>query len=218
MLRKRNLGVLMALAIIIAFGFTACDELDGLLSGITPDDYGNLGVLEFELNEEKTGFIVSGGTVTTGAVVIPPAYPYNGELLPVVEIADYAFRDPEKPMATITSVTIPSSVKIIGEYAFALQSITSITLNEGLEIIRSSAFAGTKITSIKLPETLHTIRREVFDWCKQLTSIRIPANVSYMGTLVFNHCDVLTTIYVDRGSEDGWDINWTGNCTADVIF
>ena len=43
MFRKRNLGVLMALAIIIAFGFTACEELSNFFDPDDPDKPYKLG-------------------------------------------------------------------------------------------------------------------------------------------------------------------------------
>jgi len=49
-----------------------------------------------------------------GAVVIPSQVEYEGQTYPIVGIYNEAFRNCTK----ITSVTIPSTVKSIGSYAF----------------------------------------------------------------------------------------------------
>ena len=81
---------------------------------------------------QNSAYRVSKGTVTSGAVIIPASY--NG--LPVTEIGNRAFID-----TNITSVTIPSSVTRIGDWAFErCFSLTSINIPSSVTFIGEEAF------------------------------------------------------------------------------
>lgn len=120
----------------------------------------------------------------------------------------------------IKSITIPSTVKSIGESAFyncdALTSIVipdgveslgnsvffgcdnllSATIGEGVTTIPSSAFNDDYALSvISLPSTLVTIAEYAFNTCRSLTSITIPENVTSIARYAFTECDKLTSIY-----------------------
>ena len=64
----------------------------------------------------------------------------------------------------ITSVTLPSSMKEIGQLAFAYCSnLKSVKLNEGLEQIGYMAFSGTALTQLTIPSSVTKIDNTVFD-------------------------------------------------------
>ncbi|MGC7160760.1 leucine-rich repeat protein [Metamycoplasma hominis] len=64
-----------------------------------------------------------------------------------------------------TKVTIPSSVKEIGESAFlGCRNLKEVILNEGLEKIGTAAFSSTKIESITIPSSLKEIGYLAFDF------------------------------------------------------
>lgn len=67
--------------------------------------------------------------------------------------------------ANLTSVTLPSTVKRIGENAFSNSGVTGIVvLNNGLEIIERDAFKNARnITGIILPKTVKTIGYAAFE-------------------------------------------------------
>jgi hypothetical protein len=78
----------------------------------------------------------------------------------VREIASDAFRS---VCYTLKSVSIPSSVRVIGDRAFSDQkSLTSLTLTEGLETIGEEAFAGTQIASVFLGSSVLSVGRKAF--------------------------------------------------------
>ncbi|MBR4327659.1 MAG: leucine-rich repeat domain-containing protein [Bacteroidales bacterium] len=60
--------------------------------------------------------------------------------------------------------TIPSSVKIIGEYAFqGCKSLTSVTIPNSVEIIEDGAFSDCDgLTSIDIPQSVREIRNAAF--------------------------------------------------------
>ena len=78
----------------------------------------------------------------------------------------------ELPLGNIKSVVIPSTVKSIGEGAFAYNEITSITLSNGLETIDYYAFRDNQLTSITIPSSVTSIGDGAFSG-NLLTSVTI---------------------------------------------
>ncbi len=122
---------------------------------------------------------------------------------------DYA---PFSGCATLTSVTIPNSVTLIGSSAFkGCSSLASITIPDSVTKIRSSAFYGCSLlTSIKIPDGVTYIDSNAFCDCSSLTSITIPNRVTSIGASAFEGCSSLTSITIPdsvtsikRGAFDG---------------
>ncbi|WP_181817798.1 leucine-rich repeat domain-containing protein, partial [Metamycoplasma hominis] len=75
-----------------------------------------------------------------------------------------------------TKVTIPSSVKEIGESAFSdCKNLKEVILNEGLEKIGDSAFSKTNIKSITIPDSVKEIGSLAFNFSK-ISHISINSN------------------------------------------
>ena len=131
----------------------------------------------YELNTAKTGYIVTGDSGQSTAIVIPAEH----EGLPVVEIADSAFAY-SKHNSDIISVTIPDTVTAIGKNAFySRQSdLTTVNIGENSE--------------------LKTIGNNAFSGCRSLKSIWLPASVASIGDSAFNNCGSLNTITVASGN------------------
>lgn len=79
--------------------------------------------------------------------------------------------DFECGLPNIKSVTLPSTLKKIGNNAFSFMRIESIRLPEGLEEIGREAFYGTQITSVRLPESTKKIGYQAFSSCKSLLCV-----------------------------------------------
>ena len=90
------------------------------------------------------------------------------------EIAPFAFAGTER----LNKITLPSGVKVIGEYAFSaaqlgmgsyeqgVRGLDTIALPEGLEEIGRAAFAGRPLNNgVVFPSTLKTIERDAFRNC-----------------------------------------------------
>ncbi|MDE6520349.1 MAG: leucine-rich repeat domain-containing protein [Ruminococcus sp.] len=111
----------------------------------------------------------------------------------VVEIGERVFRG-----SGIRSVTIPSSVKIIGEEAFDnCRNLTKVTLNNGLENIKKYAFHGSSINEIVLPETVKTIGKYAFRF-SNIESINIPEKVKKLSKYFCDSCMRLKNISVSE--------------------
>ena len=79
----------------------------------------------------------------------------------------------------LTSITIPASVKNIGDQAFyGCSSLTSFIIPNGVTNIGDSAFSG----------------------CQKMTEITISASVVNIGTSVFTNCGSLESITVENGN------------------
>ena len=100
----------------------------------------------------------------------------------------------------LTSITIPDSVKNIGEYAFdGCTSLTSITIPDSVTTIGSSAFGDcTSLTSITIPSRVTRIGSYAFFRCISLTSITFGYNsqLTRIDSGVFQGCDSLKSITI----------------------
>lgn len=110
-----------------------------------------------------------------GDIVIPETLTWGEKTYCVTGITDHAFYD----CAELTSVTIPKTVKYIGEQAF---------------------FQCSMMTSVALPDNLKTIGKEAFYGCSGLTSISVPKAVTSISEGAFWTCGNLSTIMVDEGN------------------
>lgn len=94
-------------------------------------------------------------------------------------------------------------VTSIKKSAFNLcNSITSITIPNSVREIGSAAFYGcAKLKSVVLPEGITSIAYNTFDDCRSLESIYIPSSVRSIGSYAFNKCISLTSIVIPEGVE-----------------
>lgn len=111
-------------------------------------------VTDFEINGLSFTVLGNGGVSLTGMtgdateLIIPAEVTYGGKTYAVTTIEAHAFDS----NSTLTSVTIPSSVKTIGEYAFyRCTALSEAAFAEGLTLIQGFAFASTALTSVTIP-------------------------------------------------------------------
>jgi len=136
------------------------------------------------------------------------------------EIDDCAFYEAR----ILEEVSMPSSLKRIGRYAFwfceklktsplilpngiktieALsfhycRSLNEVILPEFVERIEGCAFQGTGISSIYFPETLQSIDVAAFSETK-LKKLTLPDNCEYPNYMHFSWCTQLTEVYIGDG-------------------
>jgi len=129
----------------------------------------------------------------TGSITIPASVTYNGKTFSVVSIGDYAFRD----CASITSITIPSSVRSIKSFAFFnYNAMTNVNMPASVTEIGMGAFEGcASLTQMVLPKGIVAIENETFFGCKSLKGVVIPSSVTSVGEEAFSRCASLISIY-----------------------
>lgn len=134
--------------------FSGCKLLTGI---VIPESVTAIGDYAFENCEKLTSLTMSGSNL---ASIGKSAF--KG-----------AFSDAEDD-AEALKITIPSSVKSIGDSAFdgisALKEV-SFSDNSVLESIGAYAFFGTGITSIVLPASLNVLGEYAFAGCKNLKNV-----------------------------------------------
>lgn len=143
----------------------------------------------FKINKEYEVFINDDGTATIesyigkaqGNSIEIPAY-IDGKK--VVAIADYAFANNVYGQTDITSIIIPASVKIVGEYAFYNSpNIANITFETGSE--------------------LTTIETGAFSLMDELKNFQIPNGVNYIEEKAFANSGI-TFFYTGSNSNYVW--------------
>ena len=141
------------------------------------------------------GLVIEGGVVkrwNSDVVVTDIVIPEG-----VTKIADNAFSGWDIEMCrNITSVTFPSSLKVIGEYAFFhCEKLTQVTWGDSLESIGGNAFSNSGLAGdIVLPEGLRSVGYHAFART-DITSVRFPSSLETLGWATFSKCTMLTDVY-----------------------
>ena len=103
-----------------------------------------------------------------------------------------------KGCSVLTSVTIPSSVTVIGWNAFeGCSGLTSLIIPSSVTSIGRSAFSGCSgLTSLVIPSSVTSIGESVFEDCSGLTNLTIPSSVTSIGESAFKGCSGLTSLII----------------------
>lgn len=83
---------------------------------------------------------------------------------------------------TISSVTLPAAVKVVGGSAFSTTSLTTVELPEGLKIIGPFAFSNTRITRVTIPMSVDSIGPGAFPSNCRITCYEGSCAVKYCVT------------------------------------
>lgn len=110
----------------------------------------------------------------------------------ITTIGNYAFADD----ANLTTINFPSALEALGEFAFAwCRSLReSLTLPGTLKNIGNYAFAGTGISNLTLPATLKSIGNGAFQDCNSLQEVVVPNGVESIGDYAFSWCYQLSKL------------------------
>lgn len=190
----------LGLKIIGGFAFADCTILEGISipKGVTSIGGGAFAGTEW-LKSQTDEFVIAGDNVLIH---------YNGkdEKITVPEEIKVvsAFYD----NFFVKEVTLPESVREIGEYAFINTSVTKINFNDKLEKIGKSAFDSClEMKEIALNDNLKEIGEFAFSSCTSLTEITIPEKVKIVGNSAFARCEALTKLtFLSEKTEIGENI------------
>ena len=127
-----------------------------------------------------------------------------------------------KGCTQLTAVSIPSTVKTIGENAFQGSGLKSVKLPGGLKSIGDNAFrncadlksanipgsvttmglwifADSGLTEVTISNGVKEIAKGAFYECEGLTSVTIPSSVTTIGDNSFEYCHNLSSIKIPYG-------------------
>ena len=145
----------------------------------------------------------------SGDVVIPETIEYEGVTCDVIAIGEYAFS-----YSKLTSVTIPSSVRSIGKYAFDNYDYYTM---DGLYISDMAAWCeieffysplrntnhfylnGEEVIDLVVPDGVTKINPSAFCHAKMLKSAKLPESVMSIGAGAFQGCTELQSVNIPEG-------------------
>ena len=186
------------------------------IDGVTPvpvpapvNDFTDNGI-NYTLKSDGT-LEVTGLASWTNRADILSSITVNGTKYRVTSIAARAFEG----RSDITYLSIPYSIKSIGEYAFS-NCGSSITVNIadpeswcqmklGNEHASPLSSAGKMLvhdietTSFEVPSTVTSIGAFIFYQCSCLKSLYIPSSVTSISSSAFEDCDYLTSVTLSEG-------------------
>lgn len=118
----------------------------------------------------------------SGILTIPQTILIEGESYTVVGIDDMAFMG----CAKLTSVIFPSTLKTIGDYAFAETAVKSVVLPNGVSTLGNYAFNKcASLATVSLGNSLTAIGDYAFSDCKKLESVTFGSALETIGERAF---------------------------------
>ncbi|MBR6898077.1 MAG: leucine-rich repeat protein [Lachnospiraceae bacterium] len=173
------------------------------LDHIAPGAFAGVAIYDFDIEEGNESYIEVGGMLYSNEYMILIAATMPDETGHVI-IPDGTFAIGTLAFQGIpmTSVEIPSSVKIIAANAFSYcYTLESVKLSEGLETIGTCAFLYTGLTGdIDLPSTVEKIGDMAFFGSPFITSVSTGA--STIGRYAFSYCSALGELELFEGVEE----------------
>ena len=110
----------------------------------------------------------------------------------VTRVGNYAFSD----CAALTALTVPPSVDVIGDSAFAnCEQLSDIVIGYGVREIGNRAFSGCQaITEMSLPRSVTALGQAAFSRCAALREFHAAGNIDETRTQLFSGCADLRTV------------------------
>ncbi len=163
----------------------------GILKAAVGDTFTVDGIEYVILSEDPNEVAVGESVSFAGTTANIPATVMNGATTyTVTALANYALQN--KP--SLTSVTLPETVKKIGAHALRDTGITSMLIPNSVDTIGGFAFYGcTALTSVELGNGVKFIDIYTFHGCSNLQTVKIGTGMIKMD-YVFADCPLLTDV------------------------
>ena len=152
---------------------------------------------------EVTDGVLTGCTAT-GDVIIPEYF--DGQYISGIDA------DLFKNKTGITSISLPNSIREIGDSAFeGCSDLESIVITNNVRIIGDNAFKDcASLNYIYLGDGIREIGAHAFNGCAELRNVVVPSNVETIGEEAFANCVKLETVSISAPSTDIGDNAFVG--------
>ncbi|MBQ4510625.1 MAG: leucine-rich repeat protein [Clostridia bacterium] len=163
---------------------------------------------------ESGGITITGYKGNEAEIIIPETV----DGLTVTEIGELGKNE------SITSITLPSTLKTIKSKAFyRLKSLKTAVIPYGVEVIEENAFGSynlyaleyrgcSALESIEIPESVTFIGEYAFGGCISLKSIKFPSSLEVISESVVGGCTSLESVEISNGTKIIDDYAFSG-CT-----
>lgn len=217
--------------------FADCPRFDLIEIG-NPANLMIVNGLHYDVNfDKKEAIVLKSDKPYSGEVVIPETFSFRDVQYRITAIAAEAFKDCEK----LTSITIPHSMKSMGEGAFeACEALTAVHISDiaawcemdfkqensedalvanPLLYAKKLYLNGKLVQELVIPDSVTRIGTTAFMNCADLTSVTIPNTVKSIGANAFAGCTGLTSFSIPnsiKAIEDGTFFYCTNLASVDI--
>ena len=108
---------------------------------------------------------------------IPSEVSHGGEKYTVTEIAEYAFYECQE---TVYQLTLPSTLRSIGYYAFYGTKIKRLRIPDSVESIGFMCFSSSELESLWIGDGVCQLESELFTDCYFLSEVHLGASVAHV--------------------------------------
>lgn len=128
----------------------------------------------------------------TSMIVVTDDSPASGNNITAEEAMGLSY------CSSLSSITIPANVNIIGDYAFlGCSGLSSLTIPNSVTFIGDYAFSGCSgLTSEEIPNSVISIGDYAFNGCSGLTSVSLQEGLTCIGNYAFQNCSGLTSFFI----------------------
>lgn len=165
--------------------YTTWDDINPFQQDNLEEEGRRFNVINSIYCPEQMGATVTGQSDVDYTLIIPEELSYQGEPVQVIAIVAHAFRD----NANIVSLTLPATLRTIGECAFHnCRALSSVNIPDAITVIENEVFQEcASLTSVSISENsqLQSIGRRAFGSCGMLTEIYLPETLVTIGDRAF---------------------------------
>ena len=102
--------------------------------------------------------------------------------------------------AAITEIVIPGNIEKVGAEAFiGCKSLASVTIEDGVKELGNVAFAGTAIKEIVIPDSVTHIGGGLFQYCENLEKVVLSKSITEISNYSLSCCYALKSIVIPEG-------------------
>ncbi len=191
------LPILLCLCVLQAFAFDYTDD-NGVTWTVSYNNYYYGGAYHYY-------YTITAAANYGDEVVIPETVYEDVSGTPTARTIEAIGTEVFKNNLILTTVTLPATMKYIGDYAFyGCTGLTAVNNMDGVEYIYYNAFLNcTSLASVDL-SSCQRIEYNAFSNCSALTSIGSLAACNYVGNNAFNGCSNLQTVDIQAGTTIGY--------------